>query len=83
MGMIWGKRIDHILKALKTITEGMIVKDKFFKEVPELKQKDLHKWSNSIFDFKFKDGVEWYLGQFYKHEKDNKVTLTVTKWVDK
>jgi hypothetical protein len=80
MGMILGK--DFNLKILKDLSKGMIIKDEFFNEVPILEQKDLEKWSYSEFNFKFKYEDEWYLATFYNHGGENKVSLSVAKWVN-
>jgi len=78
MGMIWKK--DFNLKVLKEMSEGVIIKDQFFNQVMTLEQKDVEKWADCIFNFKFEYDDEWYLATFYEHETDSKVSLNVVKW---
>ena len=78
MGMIWGKEIN--LKPLVDIVDGLIIKDDFFNQVPTLEQKDVEKWADCTFNFKFEYEGEWFLASFYEYDDNKKVTLSVTKW---
>lgn len=80
MGMIWGKEFD--LKQLANMTDGLIQKDDFFDSVQTLEQKDVEKWSDCTFNFKFEYNGEWYLASFYEHETDKKVSLSISKFVE-
>ena len=79
--MIWGKEVD--LKSLAKMSDGLIVKDDYFDTIRTLEQKDVEKWADCAFTFKFEYEGEWYLATFHEHHGDEyKVTLSVTKWVN-
>ncbi len=79
MGMINCVKLN--LNQIPEISNGIVKKDSFFDEVPSLNQKDMEKWADSKFDFKFKVENEWYLASFYNDNSNvNEVSLSFSKF---
>jgi hypothetical protein len=79
MGMINCMKLN--LNQIPEISTGIVKKDSFFDEVPNLNQKALEKWTESKFDFNLKVGDDWYLGSFYNDNSNvNEVSLSFSKF---
>ena len=81
MGNIDGKELD--LSVFTKMSVGKISKEDLFDKVnlQTLKQADVDKYSESLFEFKYEDNGEWYLVQFYRHDlSKTHVMISVTKF---
>ena len=79
MGLIPGYTVNK--ESLSAMVSGLVKKDNFFNEVLTLEQKDIEKWSDPVFFFKFENHGKWYLATFYEYidsNKEKKLTLAIS-----
>jgi len=81
MGVIECDELDLFFIVQSDKSKSLIMKDKYFDEVPTLIQINREKWAESKFAFKVKVKGEWFLGDFFSDNNGHDVSLSFSKFV--